>query len=84
MKKLITGLNKGLIMGKFVEIDQYRPHVTIPTDNGVYIVPEQVLRDIISGELEITEWEGYRDLIPTIIEDWLERMQPVTMADKPT
>ena len=54
-------------------IDAYLPHVTISSKSGnQHVIPVQFFEDICSGKACITNLDGFEEVVPTIISEWLK------------
>ena len=54
-----------------IELDDYRPHVTVQGLRAVHVFPVKMLEKVISGELKESDIEDLDDFIPKIIDEWL-------------
>ena len=57
-----------------VSLDDRRPHFVLPslTDDRVHVVPVEMIRRIVSGELPLREVEYLEDIVRAIFDEWLE------------
>ena len=62
---------------KVVDLDSMRPHITIDSFGGgsVHVIPVKTLEDIAFGEMDITQLERYKEIVPTIIGEWLRHVR---------
>ena len=56
---------------KTINIEDYKPHLTIVCEKGIHIIPLSVFKKIVDFKLKITELEDYETIIPRILEEWL-------------
>lgn len=40
-------------------------------DGDIHVIPVSVFNRIVSRDMSIMDLEGYEDIVPAIIEDWL-------------
>lgn len=57
---------------EIIDLQQHQPHLVISGEEGVHVVPRSVFIDIIRGNLDYREIEGFDDVIKTILREWLE------------
>jgi hypothetical protein len=61
-------------MGQVHDLADQRPHLMIVASNGVHVLPEALIRDVVSGAQPssiLTE-----PVVQRIIEEWLDLVQP--------
>lgn len=62
-------------MSKVVNINDYRPHLSVweaaGASNVLHVIPRSFFDDVIAGKREITELEGWEKLMPSILTEWL-------------
>lgn len=59
-------------MSDIIELDDYRPHITIMTlDKNVHVIPVSVIEKIIKGEMPIEQLEDWQMIIRSIVDIWL-------------
>jgi len=56
-------------------IRDHYPHLTIPTNNSVHVLPVSLIRDVIDGRKLIFEIEGWEDFLPVILNDYLKGLE---------
>jgi len=54
-------------MGEVVELEDFKPHVTITCKEGVHVVPVSVIKRWINGDLEPN-----KECVRRIIQEWAE------------
>ena len=59
-------------MGQITTLDDFRPHLTVVTREGIHIIPLLVFEKVIRGELNVTDIDGCNAIMARIIEEWLE------------
>lgn len=52
-----------------INLEEYRPHLLIPTGNVMNVVPVALVEKWIAGEIEPPE-----DIVRWIISDWLKEI----------
>jgi hypothetical protein len=56
-----------------INIDDHRPHITIPTlDGNAHILPETLVMDWIHGDQKIVESDDWEIIIRTILNEWYQ------------
>lgn len=62
-------------MGKVINLDERRPHITLNTQAGrVHVVPASVFVDIAKGDKTV-DCLDYRDeLLRLVVAEWLEHI----------
>jgi hypothetical protein len=59
-------------MGEVLNIEEYKDHVTLYDINGAaHVVPVAFFLEVRDGKRDITELENYKNIMPSIIEEWL-------------
>lgn len=54
--------------GKIVRMEEYRPHIVIPTDNAHHVYPMAYFESIVKGEAVEPIPE---DVLRVIVKEWL-------------
>ena len=53
-------------------LDDQRPHITIPGDSGdVYVVPLELMRDIVAGKKLLSDIDDSEQITRAIVREWL-------------
>jgi len=52
-----------------IDFTETQPHLTIPTDNEVHIIPVSTIKSVIAGKKESTVLT--EPVIKAILKDWL-------------
>lgn len=59
--------------GDIVELDDYRPHFCIPTDDGnVHVVPVLLVENWVHKRIDIADDPETKAVLRAIIKEWLE------------
>jgi len=58
-------------MSCVVQLDDFRPHLCIQGNTSIHVVPVLLIEKLISGVLTHSDIEGFDDLLPTILSEWL-------------
>jgi len=58
-------------MSNVVSMEDYRPHAVISSGRSVHVIPLSVLEDIATGDLRVDQLDGWEEIIPEIIGEWL-------------
>lgn len=60
-----------------IPFDEYNQCVTIRVlrKNAIHIIPLSFFTDVVNGKRSITELEKFEDVVPKIIEEWLESLE---------
>ena len=68
---LITLLCEAIeVQNTIVQMEDYRNHLVITTENGVHVVPEGLVKDWITGAAEPD-----KDCVRRIIEEWINSIR---------
>jgi len=67
-------------MTQIANIDAYRPHLVIYTEDEAIVVPVAVIQKIVDGEMDVTDMDDFQSLIKAILADWLKRLPHPTRS----
>ena len=70
-------------MGDVISLDDHRPHIAMHGASGnSYVIPLQMFLDIIEGDIEVTDFPDYEDVMRTVLYQWLGTVLE-DVADEP-
>jgi hypothetical protein len=56
------------LVSKVIALDEQRPHLVCKYDDGsTHVIPIQMLHNVLSGNIKITDIDGYKDLFKHIL-----------------
>lgn len=60
-------------MPNIVDIEDYKPHMVVETiDGNVHVMPVQLIKNWISGDVKFEDSEDWEVVVRTILKDWLD------------
>lgn len=63
-------------MGEVVDLDDYREYILVCVDDEVfYRLPVALLKAIIDGHVNPLDVRGWEDMLPAILDNWLELVE---------
>ena len=57
---------------KVLELDDYRPHINVYAPTRVHTIPVSFFFDYAAGKREITDMEGWEEVVKVIVGEWLK------------
>jgi len=64
-----------LLESNVIDLQDHHPHLTIPTKNAVHVLPVALIKDVIDGKKLIFDIDGWEDILPVILSDYLKGME---------
>lgn len=58
-------------MGNIINIEDQKPHVRVTGLKTQHVIPVELLNNIASGKIKVSEVDFSDDFIPTLIKEWL-------------
>lgn len=60
------------ILNRIIDFQEGLPHLTIQGVERIHVIPLSCIEKVISGTMNITDIEDYKDMLPAILKEWLE------------
>lgn len=58
-------------MNKIINIEDQKPHKRVTGLKMEHVIPVELLNNIASGKIKVSEVDYSDDFIPTLIKEWL-------------
>lgn len=72
---IICGDGSGVAL-PVTDLEDHRPHLSIPTlDGNVHVLPCLLIENIISGKTKISACENFETVVRTIIREWYSNLE---------
>lgn len=55
-------------MSNIIHLDQYRPYITIETEDSVHVLPLALLQSVAEGRISINQIDNYEQITSALVQ----------------